>query len=45
MSAVPHSEDPVLIREDRDGICTLTMNRPQQMNLLTSVACTIGAPQ
>ncbi|KPK08803.1 MAG: enoyl-CoA hydratase [Betaproteobacteria bacterium SG8_39] len=36
MSAVPQSEDPVLIREDRDGICTLTMNRPQQMNLLTS---------
>jgi len=24
------------LREDRDGICTLTMNRPQQMNLLTS---------
>jgi enoyl-CoA hydratase/carnithine racemase len=27
---------PVLLREDRDGICTLTLNRPQQMNLLTS---------
>ncbi|HEX2438017.1 MAG TPA: enoyl-CoA hydratase/isomerase family protein, partial [Methylomirabilota bacterium] len=26
----------MLLREDRDGICTLTMNRPQQMNLLTS---------
>ena len=36
MSAVPQSEQPVLLREDRDGICTLTMNRPQQMNLLTS---------
>ena len=36
MSAVPRSEEPILIREDRDGICTLTMNRPQQMNLLTS---------
>ena len=24
-----------MLREDRDGICTLTMNRPQQMNLLT----------
>ena len=36
MSAVPHPEQPVLLREDRDGICTLTMNRPQQMNLLTS---------
>lgn len=36
MSAVPQAEEPVLIREDRDGICTLTMNRPKQMNLLTS---------
>src|SRR5688572_21141676 len=36
MSAVPQSEHPVLLREDRDGVCTLTMNRPQQMNLLTS---------
>lgn len=36
MSAVPHPEQPILLREDRDGICTLTMNRPQQLNLLTS---------
>ena len=36
MSAVPKTEQPVLLREERDGICTLTMNRPQQMNLLTS---------
>jgi enoyl-CoA hydratase/carnithine racemase len=36
MSAVPKSEQPVLLREDREGICTLIMNRPQQMNLLTS---------
>lgn len=36
MSAVPQSAEPFLLREDRDGICTLTMNRPQQMNLLTS---------
>jgi enoyl-CoA hydratase/carnithine racemase len=36
MSAVPQAQQPVLVREDRDGICTLTMNRPQQMNLLTS---------
>jgi enoyl-CoA hydratase/carnithine racemase len=36
MSAVPHPEQPTLLREDREGICTLTMNRPQQMNLLTS---------
>src|SRR6185295_8092790 len=35
MSAVPKSEQPILLREDRDGVCTLTMNRPQQMNLLT----------
>ena len=35
MSAVPQLDQPVLLREDRDGICTLTMNRPQQMNLLT----------
>jgi len=36
MSAVPKSDQPVLLREDRGAICTLTMNRPQQMNLLTS---------
>jgi enoyl-CoA hydratase/carnithine racemase len=36
MSAVPQPGQSVLLREDRDGICTLTMNRPQQMNLLTS---------
>jgi enoyl-CoA hydratase/carnithine racemase len=35
MSAVPKTHEPILLREDRDGICTLTMNRPQQMNLLT----------
>ena len=36
MSAVPRTDQSILLREDRDGICTLTMNRPQQMNLLTS---------
>jgi enoyl-CoA hydratase/carnithine racemase len=36
MSAVPQPGQSILLREDRDGICTLTMNRPQQMNLLTS---------
>jgi len=36
MSAVPQADQPLLLREDRDGICTLTLNRPQQMNLLTS---------
>jgi enoyl-CoA hydratase/carnithine racemase len=34
MSAVPKSEQ-MLLREEAGGICTLTMNRPQQMNLLT----------
>ena len=36
MSAVLQPEQPILLRDDRDGIATLTMNRPQQMNLLTS---------
>lgn len=36
MSANPKAEEAVLLREDRDGICTLTLNRPGQMNLLTS---------
>src|ERR1700716_3841351 len=36
MSAVPQAREPLLLRDDRDAICTLTMNRPQQMNLLTS---------
>ena len=36
MSAMPKSEGAILLREERDGICTLTMNRPGQMNLLTS---------
>jgi enoyl-CoA hydratase/carnithine racemase len=35
MSAVPRSDQPALLREERAGVCTLTMNRPQQMNLLT----------
>jgi enoyl-CoA hydratase/carnithine racemase len=35
MSANPQAQEAILLREDRDGICTLTMNRPQQMNLLT----------
>jgi len=36
MSANPRAQEAILLREDRDGICTLTMNRPAQMNLLTS---------
>jgi enoyl-CoA hydratase/carnithine racemase len=35
MSAVPKSEQLILVREDRAGIATLTMNRPEQLNLLT----------
>src|SRR5690349_8262089 len=36
MSAIPKADEPILLREERDGICTLTLNRPAQMNLLTS---------
>jgi enoyl-CoA hydratase/carnithine racemase len=36
MSANLKAEESILLREDREGICTLTMNRPQQMNLLTT---------
>ena len=36
MSANPRADPSVLLREDREGVCTLTLNRPQQMNLLTS---------
>jgi len=32
---MPSTPDPVLLQEDRDGIATLTLNRPAQMNLLT----------
>lgn len=35
MSAQIQPQQPTLIRDDRDGIATLTMNRPAQMNLLT----------
>jgi len=36
MSAILRPDAAILLREDRDGVCTLTMNRPQQMNLLTA---------
>ena len=36
MSAQPQAQQPAVLREDRDAIATLTMNRPQQMNLLTA---------
>lgn len=35
MNAVNAPLPPVLLREDREGIATLTLNRPAQMNLLT----------
>lgn len=35
MNADLQIDEAVLLREERDGVCTLTMNRPQQMNLLT----------
>jgi enoyl-CoA hydratase/carnithine racemase len=35
MNAQPQPSQPVLLRDDADGITTLTMNRPEQMNLLT----------
>jgi enoyl-CoA hydratase/carnithine racemase len=36
MSVLPQSQEPYVLRDDRDGVCTLTMNRPAQMNLLTT---------
>lgn len=36
MSAVVQPEAPFLLREDAGGVATLTLNRPAQMNLLTS---------
>jgi len=36
MSAIPQHGPSILLREDRGGVCTLTMNRPLQMNLLTT---------
>jgi enoyl-CoA hydratase/carnithine racemase len=36
MSAVLQQEEAILLRKDLEGVATLTLNRPQQMNLLTS---------
>jgi len=36
MSAQLQQVEPVLLREDRGGITTITMNRPAQFNLLTA---------
>ena len=35
MEADPQADEPILLRADRDGVATLTLNRPRQMNLLT----------
>src|SRR5688572_25733616 len=35
MSAVPKPGQPMLLREDRDGVATLTLNRPEQFNALS----------
>lgn len=35
MSAVPKDREAILLREDRDGITTLTLNRPEQFNALS----------
>ncbi len=35
MSAVVQSQEANVLREDRNGVATLTLNRPAQMNLLT----------
>ena len=34
-SAQPITEEPFLLREDRDGVTTLTLNRPRQYNALS----------
>jgi enoyl-CoA hydratase/carnithine racemase len=36
MSANLQADTSILLRADRDGVCTLTMNRPLQLNLLTA---------
>jgi enoyl-CoA hydratase/carnithine racemase len=36
MAAVPKDDQAYVLREDREGIATLTLNRPAQMNLLTA---------
>ena len=35
MSAVLQHDEALVLREDGEGVCTLTLNRPAQMNLLT----------
>ncbi|MGZ2748084.1 enoyl-CoA hydratase [Burkholderia stagnalis] len=35
MEANPSSSDPILLRDDHDGVVTLRLNRPQQFNALS----------
>ncbi len=35
MSANPSLDDDLVLRSDRDGVCTLTLNRPQARNALS----------
>ena len=36
MSAVPQADQPFVLHDERGGVVTLTLNRPQQLNLLTT---------
>jgi enoyl-CoA hydratase/carnithine racemase len=36
MTAVPKAAEPILLRDDRDGVATLTLNRPAQRNALST---------
>ena len=36
MSDTPETEEPILLRDDRDGVATLTMNRPAARNALSA---------
>jgi enoyl-CoA hydratase/carnithine racemase len=36
----PATEEPILLRDDRDGVTTLTLNRPKQFNALSQVMLT-----
>ena len=35
LTQITTQEEPILIREDHDSVTTLTMNRPQQYNVLS----------